>query len=58
MIENLKFVFGKVENAVEKRENAGYQHFLIFPTVFLTLSQTTDFRLFQTERVCRRQFQI
>ena len=25
---------------------------------FLTLSQTTNFRLFQTERVCRRQFQI
>ena len=24
--------------------------------VLLTLSQTTNFRLFQTERVCRRQF--
>ena len=24
----------------------------------LTLSQTTNFRLFQTERVCRRQFKI
>ena len=24
----------------------------------LTLSQTTNFRLFQTDRVCRRQFQI
>ena len=24
----------------------------------LTLSQTTNFRLFQTERVCRRQYQI
>ena len=24
----------------------------------LTLSQTINFRLFQTERVCRRQFQI
>ena len=24
----------------------------------LTLSQTTNFRLFQIERVCRRQFQI
>ena len=23
----------------------------------LTLSQTTNFKLFQTERVCRRQFQ-
>ena len=26
--------------------------------VSLTLSQTTDFRLFQTERVCRRQYQF
>ena len=24
----------------------------------LTLSQTTNFRLFQTEKLCRRQFQI
>ena len=24
----------------------------------LTLSQTTNFRLFQTERVCRRQFEF
>ena len=24
----------------------------------LTLSQTTNFRLFQTERVCRQQFQV
>ena len=24
----------------------------------LTLSQTTSFRLFQTERACRRQFQL
>ena len=30
----------------------------IFKFVYLTLSQTTNFRLFQTERVCRRQFQI
>ena len=29
------------------------QHGVKFP---LTLSQTTDFRLFQSKRVCRRQF--
>ena len=29
---------------------SGYSH------LQLTLSQTTNFRLFQTERVCRRQF--
>ena len=28
------------------------------PCDFLTHYQTTNFRLFQTERVCRRQFQI
>ena len=27
-------------------------------THYLTLSQTTNFTPFQTERVCRRQFQI
>ena len=39
--------------------------FSLFPTMFnslfqgpLTHYQTTNFRLFQTERVCRRQFQI
>ena len=37
---------------------------LVFPpfpqniSLLLTLSQMTNFRLFQTERVCRRQFQI
>ena len=31
---------------------------LITRNCSLTLSQTTKFRLFQTERVCRQQFQI
>ena len=31
---------------------------VIFAALILTLSQTTNFRRFQTERVCRRQFQI
>ena len=30
----------------------------VIKTQDLTLSQTTNFRLFQTERICRRQFQI
>ena len=34
MTENLKFVWGTVENIVGKGENAGYQHFLLFPQVF------------------------
>ena len=29
--EKLKFDFGRVENIVGKGENAGYQHFLLFP---------------------------
>ena len=46
--------FDRVENIVSKRENASYQHFLHFSPSY----QTANFRLFQTERVCRRQFQI
>ena len=33
-IEKLKYVLGLVENMVEKGENAGFQHFLIFPLWF------------------------
>ena len=32
--ENLKIVLGRVENIVGKGENAGYQHFLLFPQCF------------------------
>ena len=32
------FLFGKVENTVGKGENAGYQHFLLFPLCFLKAS--------------------
>ena len=30
----MKFVLEMVENIVGKGENAGYQHFLVFPTSF------------------------
>ena len=63
--QNIIYVFNRVENIVKKEKNASYQHFLLFPQHLqklslsgLTLSQTTNFRLFQTERVCRQQFQI
>ena len=59
------------ENFVGKGENAGYQYFLPFrqrflpceKTILVILSilahyQTRNFRPFQTERVCRQQFQI
>ena len=29
--EKLEFVLGSMENIVGKGENAGYQHFLLFP---------------------------
>ena len=34
MTEKLNFVLGRVETIVEKGENAGYQHFLLFPQCF------------------------
>ena len=32
--EKLKYVLGRIENMVGKGENAGYQHFLLFPPCF------------------------
>ena len=32
--QKLKFALGRVENIVGKGENAGYQHFLLFSTMF------------------------
>ena len=32
--QKLKFAVGRVENIVGKEENAGYQHFLLFPQCF------------------------
>ena len=32
--EKLNFVSGRVENIMGKGENAGYQHFLLFPQCF------------------------
>ena len=34
VIEKFKPDFRGVENIVGKRENVGYQHFLLFPTMF------------------------
>ena len=31
MTQKFKFELGRVENIVEKGENAGYQHFLLYP---------------------------
>ena len=51
----MKFVFLRAGNTVGKGEHAVFKHFLI---MLFTHYQTTNFRLFQVERVCRRQFQI
>ena len=32
--EKINFGLGRIENIVEKGENAGYQHFLLFPQCF------------------------
>ena len=32
--EKWKFILGRTENIVGKGENAGYQHFLLFPLCF------------------------
>ena len=34
VIQMAKFVLKKIENIVEKEENTGYQHFLVFPQCF------------------------
>ena len=36
--QKLKFALGRVENNVGKGENAGYQHFLLFPQCFQKFS--------------------
>ena len=36
--QKLKFELWKEENIMGKGENAGYQHFLLFPQCFLELS--------------------
>ena len=34
VVKMMIFVFDRLENTVGKRENAGYQHFLLFPQCF------------------------
>ena len=36
--KKFRFVFGRVEKIMGKGENAGYQHFLLFPLCFQKLS--------------------
>ena len=34
VVQKLKFAMGRAEKVVGKEENAGYQHFLLFPQCF------------------------
>ena len=43
--KELKFVFGRVENIVGKGENAGNQHFFLFPQCFQKLSFVEVFKV-------------
>ena len=38
VIEKLKFALDRIESIVGNGENAAYQHFLLFPQSFQTLS--------------------
>ena len=51
VIEKLKIVLGRVENIVGKGENAGYQHFLLFPQCF----QKTSFPRLLKVRMCGKE---
>ena len=41
----LKFSLGRVENIVGNGENAGYQHFLLFPQCFQKASYTGSLKV-------------
>ena len=43
--QKLKFAFGRVENNVGKGENAGYQHFVLFPQCFQNASLAGSLRV-------------
>ena len=43
--QKLKFVLEMVENIVGKGENAGYQHFLLFPQCFLKVPFTRSLKV-------------
>ena len=48
--EKLKVGLGRVENIVGKGENAGYQHFLLFPQCFQKASYTGSLKVVNAGR--------
>ena len=53
LTEIAKFVIDRVENIVGKGENAGYQHFLLYPQCFLSFSE--NFLIFPSHLICHLQ---
>ena len=45
LAKKLKFILGRVENILGKGENAGYQHFLLFPHCFQKLFFSGSFKV-------------
>ena len=43
--ESLEFVLGKYDKIVGKGDNAGYQHFLLFPQCFQKASHTRSLKV-------------
>ena len=52
VIQKLKFVVGLLENIVGKGENAGYQHFLLFPQCFRKASPLKVVIMWQRVKSC------
>ena len=50
LTEKLKWIFGRVANIVGKGENAGYQHFLLFPQCFQKMSSSELFKAVKGEK--------
>ena len=44
-VANMEVVLGGIEQIVEKGENAGYQHFLLFPQCFQEVSYTGSLKV-------------
>ena len=45
VIQPIKFIFDRIENSVGKGENAGDQHFLLFPYCFQNFSSSGMLKL-------------
>ena len=57
--ETLKLVLGRIENVLGKGENAGYQHFLLFPkcfqkAFFLRVVKSPHYHMMPCARACMR----